>query len=213
MTGAVLAVHDLAVARGGARTLEGVGFALHPGEALILRGPNGIGKTTLLRTVTGLQPPAAGRIETAPDSIAYAAHADGLKPTLTAAENLAFWQSVFGGPAVAPALSAMDLDHLAHRPARALSAGQKRRLGLARLLVSGRPIWALDEPTVSLDAASVALFAGVMRQHLAQGGAALIATHIDLGLPEARVLDLTPFRADPTAAPQGRPASFDEAFS
>ena len=213
MTAPVLAVHDVAVARGGARTLAGVSFALHPGEALILRGPNGIGKTTLLRTVTGLQPPAAGRIEAAPDAIAYAAHADGLKPTLTAAENLAFWQSVFGGPAVAPALEAMNLTHLAHRPARALSAGQKRRLGLARLLVSGRPVWALDEPTVSLDAASVTLFADVVRGHLGAGGAALIATHIDLGLPEARVLDLGPYRADPATAPQGRPASFDEAFA
>lgn len=210
---AALAVRGLAVARGGARALEGVEFALAPGEALILRGPNGIGKTTLLRTVAGLQPVIEGRVEAAPDSIAYAAHADGLKGALTATENLAFWREVFGGPPLAPALAAMDLVHLADRPAHALSAGQKRRLGLARLLVTGRPVWALDEPTVSLDAASVALFAAAVRQHLAQGGSALIATHIDLGLSEARVLDLTPFRAVPGSRAETRPASFDEAFA
>ncbi|AXC49561.1 heme ABC exporter ATP-binding protein CcmA [Paracoccus suum] len=209
---ALLTAYGLAVARGGARTLEGLDLTLHPGQALILRGPNGVGKTTLLRTIAGLQPAVAGRIDVQLDSIAYAAHADGLKSALTAAENLQFWREVFAGPAVAPALAAMDLAHLAQRPAHTLSAGQKRRLGLARLLVSGRPIWALDEPTVSLDAGSVALFAGVIRAHLAQGGAALIATHIDLGLPEARELDLVPYRAVPgrrTAAA----ASFDEVFA
>lgn len=211
MTAALLAVHDLSVARGGTRALEGVGFALGPSEALILRGPNGIGKTTLLRTVAGLQPPVAGRIEAAPDSIAYAAHADGLKPSLTVTENLTFWREVFGGPAIGAALQAMDLSTLSTRPAAALSAGQKRRLGLARLLVTGRPVWVLDEPTVSLDAASVALFAATIRTHLGQGGAALIATHIDLGLPEARIMDLTPFRARPGRP--ARPASFDEAFA
>ena len=101
----------------------------------------------------------------------------------------------------------MDLRALRDRPARNLSAGQKRRLGLARLLVTGRPVWLLDEPTVSLDAASVALFAGVVRRHLAAGGSALIATHVDLGLAEAEVLDLTPFRARVGA----RGGAFDEA--
>lgn len=206
-----LAVRGLAIARGGRRALEGLDFDLHAGEALILRGPNGIGKTTLLRTLTGLQPAIAGTITLDPDSIAYAAHADGLKSALTVTENLTFWREVFGGPAVAPALAAMELSDLAERPAHALSAGQKRRLGLARLLVTGRPIWALDEPTVSLDTASVALFATVIRAHLATGGCAIMATHIDLGLSEARVLDLTPFRA--TDGPRNDPASFDEAFA
>lgn len=207
----LLRVRDLAVARGGARALEGVAFALDAGEALILRGPNGIGKTTLLRTVAGLQPPVEGTIEADPDAVAYAAHADGLKGALTVAENLSFWREVFGGPAVAPALAAFDLAHLAERPAHTLSAGQKRRLGLARLMVTGRPLWVLDEPTVSLDAASVALFAAAIRAHLGAGGAALIATHIDLGLAEARLLDLTPFRA--ATGPRVAPVSFDEAFA
>ncbi|MCZ0961202.1 heme ABC exporter ATP-binding protein CcmA [Paracoccus benzoatiresistens] len=206
----LLAVHDLAVARGGLRTVEGISFSLAAGQALILRGPNGIGKTTLLRTVAGLQPPVTGRIEMAEDAVAYAAHADGLKGALTLTENLHFWAQVFGGGDVAGALAAMDLAALADRPAAALSAGQKRRLGLARLVVSRRPLWVLDEPTVSLDAASVSRFADMVRGHLGQGGAALIATHIDLGL-DARVLDLTPFRA--RAAPAARPAGFNEAFA
>ena len=202
----VLSVRDLAVTRGGLAILEGVSFDLSQGEALVLRGPNGIGKTTLLRSIAGLQPVEAGEVVGAEDQIAYAGHSDGLKAMLSVTENLRFWASVFGVNDIERALSAFDLEDLSNRMAGTLSAGQKRRLGLARLMVTARPIWVLDEPTVSLDAASVALFAEAVRAHLQSGGSALMATHIDLGLDEARVLDLLPFKAAPRAR------QMDEAF-
>lgn len=202
-----LNVSDLACARGGVAVLEGVSFALGAGEALVLRGPNGSGKTTLLRTIAGLQPPLAGRVDCAPDSIAYSGHADGLKAALTVTENLSFWAEIYGTGEITGALQQFNLSSLAGRPAANLSAGQKRRLGLARLAVTGRPIWVLDEPTVSLDTASVALFADAVRAHLASGGLALMATHIDLGL-DAQTLDIAPFKAA-----QQQAGAFDEAFT
>ncbi|NBZ87940.1 heme ABC exporter ATP-binding protein CcmA [Stagnihabitans tardus] len=210
----MLKVQNLAVARGGVALLEGVSFALMPGAALVLRGPNGAGKTTLLRTLAGLQPPLEGEVVVEGESLTYAAHADGLKAMLTVTENLAFWARVHGvavpggAGAVQAALEAMNLGSLRERRAADLSAGQKRRLGLARLMVTGRRLWLLDEPTVSLDAASVGLFAAMLRLHLAGGGAAVLATHIDLGLPEAGVLELGPYRAKPRQT-----GAFDEAFA
>ncbi|MBE1282474.1 MAG: heme ABC exporter ATP-binding protein CcmA [Rhodobacteraceae bacterium] len=193
-----LSVSDLTIARGGVPVLEGLSFDLHAGQAMIVRGPNGIGKTTLLRTIAGLQPAVKGTVRGAEDTIAYAGHSDGIKPTLTVTENLTFWASVFGAKSIEAALKAYDLITLADRHAGNLSAGQKRRLGLSRLLVTGRPIWVLDEPTVSLDVNAVNMFADAVRVHLGQGGSALIATHIDLGL-EGTVLDVGPFKAKPLA--------------
>lgn len=204
-----LRVIDLACARAGVPVLEGVSFDLSSGQALVLRGPNGVGKTTLLRVVAGLQPPIAGQVQV--DQVAYAGHSDGVKSALSVAENLEFWASAYGTSSIDAAMTAMNLAGLAGRRAANLSAGQKRRLGLARLLVAGRRVWVLDEPTVSLDAESVRLFGTVVATHLATGGAALIATHIDLGFAVAE-MDLSPFRARPSHD-GGVRGAFDEAFT
>lgn len=202
-----LRVRDLAVARGGWTVLEGLSFEVKPGEALILRGPNGIGKTTLLRTLAGLQPPVSGEIEGAGDDVAYASHADGIKDALSVEEILAFWAKVYGHPVPDDIYDIFDLADLRHRLAGTLSSGQKRRLGLARLGVVGRKILLLDEPTISLDRQSVNLFAEFLRErHLGQGGSAVIATHIELGL-DAPILELQPF-----AAEEGAAGGSDEAF-
>ena len=203
----ILRVENLTLARGGIPVLTELGFELAPGTALIVRGPNGAGKTTLLRTIAGLQASLTGQITGAQDQIAYAGHADGLKAMLSVTENLSFWAAVFGQGLIDAALDAYALRPLADRLAGTLSAGQKRRLGLARLLVTGRSIWVLDEPTVSLDAEATRMFADAVRAHLGQGGSALIATHIDLGL-EAEVLDVTAYRA----THRTRAGASDEAF-
>ncbi len=200
---ATFTVTDLACRRGELRVLDGVSFSLAAGEALVLRGPNGSGKTTLLRVLAGLDSPAAGRISAAEGvESAYAGHADGIKAQLTVRENLRFWAAVFGADeaAVERALDVFSLRPLERRRAQNLSAGQKRRLGLARMLVTGRALWLMDEPTVSLDAESTRVFAGMVGEHLAAGGMAILATHIDLGLRDARVLDITAFRARADAA-------------
>ncbi|MCB5197905.1 heme ABC exporter ATP-binding protein CcmA [Loktanella sp. TSTF-M6] len=191
----MLQVTDLRCARGGVPVLERVSFALNPGEAMILRGPNGVGKTTLLRTMAGLQPPLSGTVDYPEGSGAYASHADGIKSALTVTENLTFWAQIHDRSVPETAYAAFDLHDLRDRLAGTLSAGQKRRLGLARLAVIGRSVLFLDEPTVSLDNFSVRMFADWMRDaHLGQGGCAVIATHIDLGL-DVPALDLTPYIA------------------
>lgn len=203
----MLTVENLTCARGGVPVLAGVSFAVEAGKALILRGPNGVGKTTLLRTLAGLQPAIEGKASFPEDEGAYASHADGIKTALTVTENLKFWADVHGAPLPEGILDTFDLADLRDRLGGTLSAGQKRRLGLARLGVIGRKVLFLDEPTVSLDRFSVKLFADWLQNtHLAAGGVAVIATHIDLGLA-APELDLTPFKAANDAG-----GGSDEAF-
>ena len=190
----MLHVSNLSVARGGMTLLSGVDFALNAGQILVLRGANGLGKTSLLRCIAGLQNPVEGQITT-PETVAYSGHTDGLKGQMTVLENLAFWASIYHGPSPEEALDAYDLHALADRPAANLSAGQKRRLGLARMQVSGCALWVMDEPTVSLDADNVALFRAAIDRHVQSGGAAVITTHIELAIASARLLDLTRFKA------------------
>ncbi len=208
-----LSVENLSCARAGRPVLRNLSFEIAAGAAMLLRGPNGAGKSTLLRALAGLSP-AQGRVAldgldraNAPDlyaeRIAYAGHLDAIKPQLTVAENLGFWAALFGGGGVTRALDAFDLGPIADRPAHVCSAGQKRRLGLARLLVCERRLWLLDEPTVGLDAEARARFAAAVRAHCAGDGIALIATHVDLGLGAAPELALAPVTADDTGAAEG----------
>jgi heme exporter protein A len=181
-----LTVQAVSAFRGERLVLDSIGFALEAGGALLLTGPNGAGKSTLLRVIAGLCRMEAGRImydgsDDLAGRVGYIGHQDAIKPGLTAAENLAFASALSGRP-VAPALAALDLTPLANLPARMLSAGQKRRLALARLVVSGAPLWLLDEPTLGLDTASVARFGAVLAEHRARGGIVIAATHLPLPL-------------------------------
>jgi len=185
-----LAAHDIACERGGRTLFLGLSFALAPGEALLVSGPNGSGKTSLLRQLSGLLPLAAGHLSLTgaePDTpVAELCHAVGhlnaTKTSLTVRENLAFWADFLGDVDgdLADALAAFGLEPLADFPAALLSAGQKRKLALSRLYAAPRPIWLLDEPSVSLDADAVTRLDRAIRDHLKAGGIAIVSTHVPL---------------------------------
>lgn len=188
----------LVVLRGDRLVLDGIDLALAPGGALLLTGPNGAGKSTLLRALAGLCPLAAGRLDWPADPatdalnadrIAYLGHQDALKPGLTLAENLRL-AARLGGRDLACALDAYELGALAGLPVRLLSAGQRRRAALARILLSPAMLWLLDEPSLGLDAAALARLAGNLASHRAAGGMVVAATHVELALPGAAALVL-----------------------
>jgi len=199
-----LRAHDIACQRGGRTLFQGLRFKLAPGEALLVTGPNGAGKTSLLRQIAGLLPLADGQLAaTGADSTPlddtplaelchYVAHADAAKSALSVRENLAFWADYLEGgeSGLAQALNAFGLNPLADLPAGLLSAGQKRKLALSRLFASPRPIWLLDEPSVSLDAASVTRLDAVIRDHLKAGGIAIVSSHVPLKTKFAHELAL-----------------------
>jgi heme exporter protein A len=187
--------------RGGREVFSGLDFEAASGQALAVTGPNGSGKTSLLRLIAGLLTMADGSIGlegggaelTLPEQAHYLGHRDALKPALSVLENLCFWQKFLGGEVfeakqtniqarIMDSLAAVGIDHAAQLPAAFLSAGQRRRLSIARLLAARRPIWLLDEPTSALDASAQGLFAGLMKDHLARGGLIIAATHAPLGI-------------------------------
>jgi heme exporter protein A len=195
-----LVADRLSSIRGGRTLFSELSFAVEAGEALLLLGPNGAGKTTLIRTIAGLLGLAAGAIRidggdaerSVGEQCHYVGHLNALKSGLTVGENAAFWCRYLGvrRDGVDVALKAFGLAHLRDIPAAYLSAGQKRRLGLARVLLAERPVWLLDEPTVSLDSAAQTALARAVAGHLAAGGVVVAATHVPLGLPNSRELHL-----------------------
>ena len=198
-----LSANALVCQRGGRTIFRDLDFSVSTGEALLVTGRNGAGKSSLLRQIAGLIRIAGGMLslQGGDDELSigeqahYLGHSDALKPSLTVAENLSFWIAWLGGTNDAAgdplaALSAVNLDSLATLPAAYLSAGQKRRLSIARLVAVERPLWLLDEPTSALDTASQAMLLDLMRSHLARGGILVAATHLPLGIEDARELAL-----------------------
>jgi heme exporter protein A len=207
-----ISAENLACERGERLVFRGLSFVLGAGEALVLRGPNGAGKSSLLRLCAALLRPAEGRlcwdgadVWREPDAfrarLAYVGHLDGVKPLLTARENVAFWASLRGGDATA-GLEAFGVAHLAELPTRFLSAGQKKRVALARLVAAPARLWLLDEPTVSLDQDGAARLAAACAGHRARGGMIVAATHVELGFEDAQTLFLSGGLGGP-----GRPAA------
>ena len=198
-----LRCENLVCERGGRTVFSGLNFSLSSGEALVITGRNGAGKSSLLRMLAGLLRIAAGQIDvtggadeaTLPEQSHYLGHLDAVKPSLSVEENLQFWTSYLGAPRgtdVLPALDAVDLGHLAGLPAAYLSAGQKRRLSIARLVAVKRPIWLLDEPTSALDTQSQGRLAELMRDHRTGGGMIVAAVHGQIGLEHYNELKMGP---------------------
>jgi heme exporter protein A len=203
-----LVADDLTVSRADQIFFAGISFSLAAGEALLVTGPNGVGKSTLLREIAGLLPLRRGNLrlegvdcEAVGEACHYLGHRNAMKPDLTVRENLLFWRRFMPGlrgtegkaaMAIEEATGAVGLGGIEHLPYGILSAGQQRRIALARLLTVHRPVWILDEPTSAMDGHSVDLFAGLVRNHLAGGGILVAATHQPLGLDAAHPLVLDP---------------------
>ncbi len=192
-----MALHcsNIACERNGREIFSNISLQVSPGQLLELRGPNGSGKSSLLRVIAGLVPLAAGTMQwnEQPEfslHCHYVGHLDGLKPALTVAENLSFWASLLGGGEITTALAAFSLEALRDQPVQLLSAGQKRRTALARLVCAPRPLWLLDEPDTALDHASRQQLSNVMLRHLSGGGIIMLATHNDIGLPPNQTISL-----------------------
>lgn len=194
-----LIAEGLASERGGRVIFRGVAFSLGDGDLFTVTGPNGAGKSTLLRIVAGLLPAVSGSIVLDPGIDAprgtqmhYLGHREGLKPTLTVRENLVFWRRTAGATGLAPldALDRVRLGHVIDTPAAYLSAGQKRRVAIARLLAVQRPIWLLDEPTSALDAQSEAELGEIIAGHIGGGGIVLAATHLKMPVAATGTLDM-----------------------
>ena len=194
-----LSVEALCCERGGRRVFETLSFSVVSGQALLVTGRNGAGKSSLLRMIAGLLRIAGGKLilsggndeRTIGEQAHYLGHLDALKPALTVEENLSFWTTYLDGDGKPPdALAAVGLESLAHLPAAYLSAGQKRRLSIARLVAVKRPLWLLDEPTSALDTSAQAMLLNLMQAHLTGGGMIIAATHLPLGLDGASELRL-----------------------
>jgi heme exporter protein A len=194
-----LVVEQLACRRSGRLLFAGLDFAVEAGRGLLVTGRNGAGKSSLLAILAGTLRPEAGRValegageRPLPECLHHVGHRDGLKAALTAAENLTFAQALLGAPRLSPveALDAVGLAHAADLPVAYLSAGQRRRVALARLLVADRPLWLLDEPTSALDVRSQEVLFELVRGHLAAGGILIAATHVPLPIQPLSELSL-----------------------
>ena len=205
---------NLVCVRGERSVFARLSFALSPGGALLLVGPNGSGKSSLLRLLAGLLPPAAGAVfrkdrridedlEAHRAMIRYVGHLDAVKPALPVIEAVMFWGGLAGldqrRAAAVSAMTRFGIDRFADWPGRLLSAGQKRRVNLTRLLLGTSDVWLLDEPTTALDQASVAVLSAVVAEHRERGGMVILSTHTGVDLPEARRLDMRDFTVDPLA--------------